>query len=181
MKKQHPTRGFNLIEIAIVLGIAGLVIGGIWIAANAVQANIRKSDGSKGLVQIVQNTRNLFANQSPAVDTDIVPELISARAIPADYARTTTATNPWGGAVTVALSGPGPANMIDVAFAAMPREVCIELATRNTAVSGPAGLTQLRINNGSSTATITNFPYLPATATTDCGALNTLTWSFTLR
>lgn len=175
-------RGFNLVEMAIVLGIAGLVIGGIWIAANAVQANIRKSDGSKGLVQIVQNTRNLFANQSPAVNSNIVSALINARSIPADYiSGTASASNPWGGSVIVGLSGPGPANTIDVAYAAMPKEVCIELSSRNTVVSGPAGLTQLLINNGSSTVTVTTFPYLPATAATDCGATNTLTWSFTLR
>jgi hypothetical protein len=33
--------GFNLIEAAIVLGAIGLVIGGIWIAASAVNRNLR--------------------------------------------------------------------------------------------------------------------------------------------
>lgn len=31
--------GFNLIEAAIVLGVVGLVIGGIWVAASAVRNN----------------------------------------------------------------------------------------------------------------------------------------------
>ena len=46
-------RGFNLIEAAIVLGVVGLVIGGIWVAAAAVQQNLREADASKGLIQIV--------------------------------------------------------------------------------------------------------------------------------
>lgn len=34
-------RGFSLIEAAIVLGVVGLVIGGIWIAASAVRENLK--------------------------------------------------------------------------------------------------------------------------------------------
>lgn len=33
-------RGFNLVEAAIVLGVVGLVIGGIWVAASALQKNM---------------------------------------------------------------------------------------------------------------------------------------------
>lgn len=56
MKNQQLTqtkrtlRGFNLIEAAIVLGVVGLVIGGIWVAAAAVQSNLREADASKGLL-----------------------------------------------------------------------------------------------------------------------------------
>jgi len=35
--------GFNLIEAAIVLGIVGLVLGGIWIAASSVMERQRES------------------------------------------------------------------------------------------------------------------------------------------
>jgi hypothetical protein len=173
-------RGFNLIEAAIVLGVVGLVLGGIWVAASAVQSNVRKSDGSKGLLQIVQNVRNLYANQSPAPAT-ITTQLINARAIPADFINGSNALNPWNGAVTVALAGPGPANSIQVVYAAMPRDVCIEVTTRNTREASATGLTQILINNGTTTATITTFPYLPATAATDCGVTNTITWAYNLR
>lgn len=39
--RRYSHRGFSLIEAAIVLGIVGLVIGGIWVAASAVQTQIR--------------------------------------------------------------------------------------------------------------------------------------------
>lgn len=37
----HKKTGFSLIEAAIVLGIIGIVIGGIWVATSAVQMNRR--------------------------------------------------------------------------------------------------------------------------------------------
>lgn len=40
MKRSHR-HGFSLIEAAIVLGITGLVIGGLWVAAASVQKQIR--------------------------------------------------------------------------------------------------------------------------------------------
>ena len=173
-------RGFNLIEAAIVLGIVGLVIGGIWIASAAVQSNLRKAEGVEGLIQIVQNVRSLFANQGPAVNNDITAQLINARAIPADYVSGTVARNPWNGSVVVGLSGPGPADKIDVTYSTMPRDVCVELTARNTGVAVAAGLTQIVIDDGSP-VTVTTFPYSPAQASTDCGASNTVIWTFNLR
>jgi hypothetical protein len=41
-------RGFNLIEAAIVLGVVGLVIGGIWVAASSVSRTM-------GINQIVKD------------------------------------------------------------------------------------------------------------------------------
>jgi hypothetical protein len=47
-------RGFNLIEAAIVLGVIGLVIGGIWVAAASVQREIRR----KAYVEIILDMRS---------------------------------------------------------------------------------------------------------------------------
>lgn len=174
-------RGFNLIEAAIVLGVVGLVLGGIWVAASAVQTNLRRSEASKALLQIVQNVRNLYANQSPATATTINSEMISARAVPSDFVSGTTLLNPWNGAVNVALSGAGPADTVEVRYAAMPREVCVDLTSKNTGSGGLIGLTRLLIDNGSSTVTVTSFPYPPTQAATDCLTTNTVTWAFSLR
>lgn len=182
-KKIKARRGFNLIEAAIVLGVVGLVIGGIWVAAAAVQSNMKKSDASRGLIQIVQNVRNLYYGQSPTATATITNNLIAANAIPGNFVNSTTsALNPWNGAVTVAIAG-ASYDQIDVAYATVPKDGCIELTSRNTNISTGVGLTQILIANGTSTVTVasTNFPYLPTAASTDCGATNTITWRFGLR
>lgn len=181
-------RGFNLIEAAIVLGVIGLVIGGIWVAAAAVQANLRKADASKGLIQIVQNVRNLYYGQSPTgtADVAITTELINARAIPGDFISGTLARNPFNGSVVVNLD---PVNSeIDIVYQAVPRDACIDLTSKNTNISTGMGLTAIRIDNNGSPAsyevTVTTFPYLPTVAATDClspTAGNSIAWSFGLR
>lgn len=53
-------KGFSLIEAAIVLGVVGLVIGGIWVAAATVYRNHRLNQTVAGIGVIYRNTRNLF-------------------------------------------------------------------------------------------------------------------------
>ena len=45
-------KAFSLIEAAIVLGVVGLVVGGIWVAAAAVNENMQANDIAKGLLTI---------------------------------------------------------------------------------------------------------------------------------
>ncbi len=175
-KSTKARRGFNLVEAAIVLGVIGLVIGGIWVAAAAVQSNLRKSDASKGLIQIVQNVRNLYYGQTPSASGAITAQLISANAIPGNFINGTTAVNPWNGAITVSIAT-ATFDQIDVAMASLPRDACIELTSRNTNISTGVGLTQISIG----TVNVTTFPYLPTAAATDCAATNTVTWRFGLR
>lgn len=53
-------RGFNLVETAIVLGLVGLVIGAIWIAASALSESYKASETQKGLMVLASNLqRNL--------------------------------------------------------------------------------------------------------------------------
>lgn len=64
----HPSlsrtrKGFNLIEAAIVLGVVGLVIGGIWVAASAVRYQHQLAETAKGILVSVQAVRSLYARQ----------------------------------------------------------------------------------------------------------------------
>jgi type II secretory pathway pseudopilin PulG len=57
--RKFKQRGFNLIEAAIVLGVVGLVIGGIWIAAAAVNKNYKINQTQQGVLEIIQRIRQL--------------------------------------------------------------------------------------------------------------------------
>src|SRR5690349_11023145 len=59
--RDEAKRGFTLTEIAIVLGIVGLILGAIWVAAAAVYNNLRTSKGTTELLTVVQNVRALYA------------------------------------------------------------------------------------------------------------------------
>ncbi len=50
-------RGFNLIESAVVLGIVGLVIGGIWVAASAVMERNKQTATLNMVVSTVEKIR----------------------------------------------------------------------------------------------------------------------------
>lgn len=69
----HQRKGFNLVEAAIVLGIIGLVIGGIWTAASAVTENNKLRTAISGTQIIVQNTIQLFKESWPPVLTSYGP------------------------------------------------------------------------------------------------------------
>lgn len=59
-------RGFNLIEAAVVLGVIGLVIGGIWVAAAAVRAENRRLELRNSLLQISSKVME-FPYQEPVL------------------------------------------------------------------------------------------------------------------
>lgn len=181
--RKHSSKGFNLIEAAIVLGVVGLVIGGIWVAAAAVQQNLRETDASKGLIQIVQNTRALFYGQSPTATATITTDLIAANAIPANFIiNSTTARDPWNGAVAVRIAG-ASFDKLEVDYVAVPQSSCISLTSKNTNITSGIGLSQMVIDatTGGTDTTVTTFPYLPTSASVNCGTTNTITWQFGLR
>lgn len=63
--------GFSLIEAAIVLGVVGLVIGGIWVAAAAVNESHKQSVILSEIGQIVRNVQMKFPRNGDAMGSDI--------------------------------------------------------------------------------------------------------------
>src|SRR6185369_6715654 len=75
------TRGFSLIEAAIVLAIIGAVIGGIWAATKSVNDRLFEKDFMEGLMVLSQNAQK-YLNQQMAcggnnIDNDY-PNLYNA-------------------------------------------------------------------------------------------------------
>lgn len=90
-------KGFTLIEIAIVLTIVGLIIGGIWVAASTVFTNNKNQALQKAMIQVMQNTKTLFANQgsSATATGTTLNALVQAGIFPPDMiSSASTAANP---------------------------------------------------------------------------------------
>ncbi len=82
-------RGFGLIEAVIVLGLVGLVIGGIWIAAQNVVAQMRVTETAQGILNTAMNARRLLPYHSypttPGTGIYIGSTLNAANAYPPGF------------------------------------------------------------------------------------------------
>jgi len=67
---QRTEKGFSLIEAAIVLGIIGLVIGGIWVAATAVRNNQRNAKVITDIAYILEKSTTLAKTMSSTESID---------------------------------------------------------------------------------------------------------------
>ena len=97
-------RGFNLIDSAIVLGVVGIVIGGIWVAASAVREAMKVSETIQGVfltsrnIQRVISTRDAEAIGQPV---DITTSLIDAGVFPRNWIQDGRVIHPLGGETLV--------------------------------------------------------------------------------
>ncbi len=93
-------RGFNLVEAAIVLGVVGLVIGGIWVASASSRENERITRSTSQIMQIATNLRTLLQNESIGWGSDVYNSDVNTgfneTVFPGDALSGTTPKNPWG-------------------------------------------------------------------------------------
>ena len=175
--------GFNLIESAIVLGVVGLVIGGIWVGAATMYENYKVNKTVEDLLVIVRNIQNLISKaDSVAMGTGIITGTIGrSGGFPQDWLKG-TATHPFGGEAYVWNELPG---FFAIGLLSVPRSACTKLIIKLTAISAMAG----NANTGTWSAQggsrtnlarvwITdpywltdNFPVSPQTAGEKCGQM----------
>lgn len=80
------SKGFNLIEAAVVLAVVGLVIGGIWVAAAAVNRNRIVAQLSSATLQITSGMTELYKNvPGGTASANITVQMMAAGVIPGDY------------------------------------------------------------------------------------------------
>jgi prepilin-type N-terminal cleavage/methylation domain-containing protein len=124
-------RGFTLTEIAIVLGIIGLILGAIWVAAAAVYNNLRVSHANTEILQIAQAVRGLYGNASSTgviANTILTPTLINAKTVPSDMVNVagTGLIDPFPGGTTGVLT-PTTADSFTIEMTDVPNDACINL------------------------------------------------------
>lgn len=129
-------RGVTLMELVVVLGVIGVVMGAIWWSAAKTRESQRQNDAVAELNTIAQNIATLMAGRtfSQAVNTDITASLISAEAIPSSYINAVTATavdHPWrASSVTVTVRTTTVAkDTYRITFSQVSRGGCIALLT----------------------------------------------------
>jgi prepilin-type N-terminal cleavage/methylation domain-containing protein len=175
--------GFTLTEVAIVLGIVGLLLAAIWSAAASVYSNHKASKTTTELLAISQKVKSIAA-MSGTVDTtgnsDMTLSVTDAKnyayiqmgVFPADMVTSgKAAINAWNGGVAITQA----TNVIAgdsfiVAFDALPQTACETLLVSNTEVGTGAGL--LAVGGGTAgtipSATTTTFPVVSSVAETLC-------------
>jgi len=144
-KNMRTHSGFNLVEAAIVLGVVGLVIGGIWVAASTLRQNMLVNQTASAIQTIVSEANKIYTNMPrPAAATNLTPLMIQSGAIPSDLVMGTTAKTPWG--TSLAVQYRVLPNKLQVYLQNLPKNLCYQLMNRllaNTDTSsgiGPQGL-----------------------------------------
>lgn len=77
--------GFNLIEAAIVLGVIGLVIGGIWVAASAASEQRRTTIIFNNVMATCENVRRDWPASSIPLGSFYVREAVAAKILGPDF------------------------------------------------------------------------------------------------
>jgi prepilin-type N-terminal cleavage/methylation domain-containing protein len=199
MYRRHE-RAFTLVELAIVLVIGGLLIGGIWFAAAKVREGMNVYNAEKQLLFIVQRTREVWLSRGNVQGdyTALTQSMAQQEVFPGEMKRNPNVlpascsagtpcifNSPWdstSNAPVTAASFDGTTEgnagrFFRIRFNNTPAYACTQLPTRFSEVVDDIKLNAVLIN-GTSYAV----PLTVATAGTACNAaLNTLTFQFTLR
>lgn len=182
-KNSKSIRGFNLIEIAIVLAVIGVIVGGVYVAASSVYENNRKQTAQTQLLNIVNNIRQLHSGQS-SIDTAFnTASAINANAVPADMVSGTTANSPYGSVVIAAPS----TSTFSVQFQDLSKSSCIEMVSRiaGSSISATSmGVTSITVASSNYTTAGGTIPITVTTLTSACSATataNDVTMVFNIR
>ena len=94
-KVYNPQSGFSLTELAIVLGVVGIIIGSIWAVAGAVRKDVQREQFVELLSSTVKNLRgaNIGAGSfDNTLVTSIMPKLTTMKVFPGDSIRNASGT-----------------------------------------------------------------------------------------
>jgi len=141
LKKAQAHRGFTLTEIALVLGLIGIILGAIWTAAATVYDNrlVAKAEGQ--LMMIASNVKSLYANGQQVESTADMfasganagasASYLRAGVFPSDTLDTghpntaTQAYDPWGENIAIMSDGQTPAGIM-ISFGVPSTSACMK-------------------------------------------------------
>lgn len=193
MKQRHHTgsslhrrvrqRGYSLVELAIVLGVVGLVSGGIWVLASRLQEMGRVRLTQQQMIVLHKNIRGYYQTRAcvQAGDQTAILRTATVQVFPREMISGAAVVDQWGGGVSV-FGGLGPVACYSftVQFDALSPAVCAELVPQLTAPGEISrGLQSASING----VVLTNLPPNPTdivgTAAGQCNQNATATVALT--
>ena len=168
-------RGFSLVEAALVMGVVGLVMGGVWMTLSSVRNASMDRAFLQQTVTLVQNVRTYFATRPlPSTGADLTTytdgALRAEKVFPEDTCSgdcipnaAVSAKNVFGGDLTfsIPLNGalPSPNRFrITVASSTISREHCLAWAIALSSQANTIGLVKMQAG-----LNISTFPINPAT------------------
>lgn len=162
--------GFSLVEMAIVLGIVGIVLSAVWTTRNIVAEKQRVDVAVTGIRETAENVRALYTGQS----TFTYPTTTSNKICAGLYSKnfvvdsrdssghltdcsTWTITNPWNGDVrlgfyddnggTFTYAHAFSVAIMPVTSGWLPTSVCVDLADRLSGTDTRTGLGAAQIKH----------------------------------
>ena len=102
MNPSHPRRGFTLTEMAIVLGVVGIVLGGIWAASSSVNDKQKANKAAQEVAIITQNMRQYYSAKNSFPAGTLTASAMAAGLFPPDMIVNGVTVNPWGTVSAVA-------------------------------------------------------------------------------
>ena len=172
-ERRNAQRGFTLTEIAIVLGIIGLILSAIWVAYAAVSNNLKSSRSQQQILQIVQGVRGLYGAQSSFDANATITSIAASGVLPTDVVTGTTPNvNPWGGKYIVNTGSTG-SNLV-VGMTDITQKGCIALilgltgTSRDVNLAGYAAGITVNAETYKTETTDTQFPVTATNAATAC-------------
>lgn len=143
-------RGFSMVEMAIVLGVVGLVMGGVWTLAVKVQQTARVQQAVEQVIAVNKNIRSYYQSQ-PCIPTGnqtaVLTGLPGQNIFPREMLGGGGVVDLWNGGVQVLGVDGACGYLFQLSFLALPAATCAELVPKLTASSEASrGLVAASIN-----------------------------------
>ena len=136
MKMNRTRKGFTLTELAIVLGVVGLILGSIWVAAKSVFDANKSKQAIEDISAIAANLRATYmaASSFGATTGDQTTTLMNLGGIfPSNLLVGNPATavkNQWNGSVKVIFNPSGNARVFRISYLNTNEDACFRIASQ---------------------------------------------------